>query len=602
MLNGVHFYHATIKRVVSVFGTIFNNIVVGRHSGDKISNIMRVPISYGPRAKFLDRMNQSLNNQKVAIKLPRMSFEITSIDYDTSTKLNKLNKTLTTGDSPGNRTSMYQSVPYTLGMQLNIMARNQEDALQIVEQILPTFSPEYTVTIKGIEGPGSLTDVPFILNSVSFTDDYESDVATRRTIIYTLDFTVRVRFAPDISKASIIKRVETEIADFTNVGVANAEALSSIRVSQDSPSATIKTFVSLIDPDDIQTINLAFEDFTLSGLSPINNVTAISIASGGEADADRVEDEDLILRIENPTFSTSGSGIEAAFDILADGITGAVNSVAINLAGSGYTTSDTITLSEAPFNNTNLVLDIDSVDGSGGITGLSVNSGGGANSDVADTFSPTFSRTVVGATGNGDGLLLKVDLDKTGAVVGTPTIIDGGNGYTASGTETIVATQLGEDSSDSPFTDLVLNITSVDDSIFTGSYIRGGVLNNKPRYVLSTDNTKSISYSGNKWQILNGTEVIANNLSSSVNVPTSGWNMQVGERTDSIQITSTDVGDFTVGEEIQGDKSLGLARVSSSANHIVTVNNLEAEYTDGEILTGLSSGVTRTVFNTEIAS
>ena len=124
MLNGVHFYHATIKRIVSVFGTIFNNIVVGRHSGDKISNIMRVPISYGPRAKFLDRMNQSLNNQKVAIKLPRMSFEITSIDYDTSTKLNKLNKTLTTGDSPGNRTSMYQSVPYTLGMQLNIMARN----------------------------------------------------------------------------------------------------------------------------------------------------------------------------------------------------------------------------------------------------------------------------------------------------------------------------------------------------------------------------------------------------------------------------------------------------------------------------------------------
>ena len=139
MLNGVHFYHATIKRIVSVFGTIFNNIVVGRHSGNKISNISRVPISYGPRQKFLSRINQNLEEQRVAIKLPRMSFEITSIEYDTSTKLNRLNKTITTGDSPGNRNSMFQSVPYTLGMQLNIMAKNQEDALQILEQILPTF-------------------------------------------------------------------------------------------------------------------------------------------------------------------------------------------------------------------------------------------------------------------------------------------------------------------------------------------------------------------------------------------------------------------------------------------------------------------------------
>ena len=184
MLNGVHFYHATIKRIVSVFGTIFNNIVVGRHSGDKISNIMRVPISYGPRAKFLDRMKENLDQKRVAIKLPRMSFEITSIDYDSATKLNKLNRTLTlTANSPNRRTTMFQSVPYTLGMQLNIFARNQEDALQIVEQILPTFSPEYTVGVKGIEGPGAITDVPFILNSVTFSDDYEADIATRRTII-----------------------------------------------------------------------------------------------------------------------------------------------------------------------------------------------------------------------------------------------------------------------------------------------------------------------------------------------------------------------------------------------------------------------------------
>ena len=351
MLNGVHFYHATIKRIVSVFGTIFNNIVVGRHSGNKISNIMRVPISYGPREKFLARINQNLNQQRVAIKLPRMSFEITSIEYDTSTKLNRLNKTITTGDSPGNRNSMFQSVPYTLGMQLNIMAKNQEDALQILEQILPTFSPEYTVAIKDIEGVGSKTDVPFILNSVSFTDDYEADMITRRTIIYTLDFTIRVRFAPDVSKASIIKRVETDIADFTNVTTATADVLSQIRVSADSPSAPITTFVSLINPDDIQTINLAFTSFTLSGLTPLNEVTSISVASGGGADADRVENETLTSTIENLASTTDGSGTDATFDVVINGVTGATNSVSINNGGSGYADTDTITISAAPYDN-----------------------------------------------------------------------------------------------------------------------------------------------------------------------------------------------------------------------------------------------------------
>ena len=121
MLSGTHFYHATIKRIVSVFGTIFNNIIIGRYDGTKMSNTMRVPISYGPRQKFLSRMNQDLGEQRVAIKLPRMSFEITSIDYDTATKLNKLNKTLTPHKNIDKKTTMFQSVPYTLGMQLNIL-------------------------------------------------------------------------------------------------------------------------------------------------------------------------------------------------------------------------------------------------------------------------------------------------------------------------------------------------------------------------------------------------------------------------------------------------------------------------------------------------
>ena len=688
MLNGVHFYHATIKRIVSVFGTIFNNIVVGRHSGNKISNIMRVPISYGPKEKFLARINQNLEQQRVAIKLPRMSFEITAIEYDTSTKLNRLNKTLTTGDSPGGRNSMFQSVPYTLGMQLNIMSKNQEDALQILEQILPTFSPEYTVAIKDIEGTGSKTDVPFILNSVSFTDDYESDMITRRTIIYTLDFTVRVRFAPDTSKISIIKKVETAIADFTNVSTTLVDPLSSIRVSADSPAGAISTFVSLINPDDVQTINLAFKDFTLSGLTPLNSVTAITIASGN-TDADRVVNEVLTDTLDNlAVSSTSGSGSGATFNSFVNIVDGTTNEVAINTGGSLYTTGDTVTISEAPYNNTNLVLNVASIDSTtpidysttslsgsisgtaadfiisktgatytissignstgfavdetitvlgtllggattandatitvtavtageitaasitgtgaeeGSIASITVNSGGGANTDVAATFNPTFSRSVFGSSGTGTGLKLDVTLDKNGTIVGVPTIVNGGTGYTASGTETISASSLGEDSGTGSLTDLVVNIVSVDSSVINGTYIRSGVLNNRPRYVLTGNTNMVISYNGNAWELIQGNIIVASKSTNAFNVPTSDWGFQVaGKDEEAIAITSTDTGDFTIDEAIQGSTSLGLATIISSSNDVITANGLEAEYTDGEVLTGLTSGITRTAFNTII--
>jgi len=230
MLSGKHFYNATIKRVVSVFGTLFNNIIIGRYDGTIMSQTQRVPISYGPRQKFLERAKQDLGEQRVAIKLPRMSFEITSITYDSSTKLNRMNKTISAGAGTATKNTTFQSVPYILGMQLNILTRNQEDALQIVEQILPTFSPEYTVTMKDIEGPGSKTDVPIILDGVSFTDEYEGEFVGRRTLIYTLDFTMKVRFAPDTSSQSVIRKVITDIADFTVVSSADAQSLETLIV------------------------------------------------------------------------------------------------------------------------------------------------------------------------------------------------------------------------------------------------------------------------------------------------------------------------------------------------------------------------------------
>ena len=209
MLNGKHFYNQTLKKAVAVFGTIFNNIKIVRQGTGET----RVPIAYGPRKKFLARIQadtDAATDKSIAIKLPRMSFEITSIDFDTTSRLNKLNKRCLPISGETVKTNVVnQSVPYTLAMQLNIYAKNQDDALQIFEQILPTFAPDYTIAVKDMEGPGTVTDVPIVLTGTSIQDDYEGDFQTRRTLIYTLDFNMKVRFVGGVSEGKIIRAVDT---------------------------------------------------------------------------------------------------------------------------------------------------------------------------------------------------------------------------------------------------------------------------------------------------------------------------------------------------------------------------------------------------------
>ena len=210
MLDGTHYYNQTLKKTVAVFGTVFNNLKIVRKGVGET----RVPLAYGPKSKFLARIEQdsSLEDQKLAIKLPRMSFEITSIDRNTSNALNKSNvKLFDVAGTELSKNVLKQSVPYDIGMQLNIIAKNQDDALQIFEQIVPTFVPEYTVAIKDMEGPGNSVDVPIILNSTSFEDSYEGDFTTRRTLIYTLDFIVEVRFTGRVSPNAVIRIVDIDL-------------------------------------------------------------------------------------------------------------------------------------------------------------------------------------------------------------------------------------------------------------------------------------------------------------------------------------------------------------------------------------------------------
>jgi hypothetical protein len=170
-----------------------------------------VPIVHGPRQKFLDRIREKpadAEDDSVALKLPRMSFEVTSVSYDSSVKLNKFNSTQFGTRTGGNVSVVREGVPYIVNLQLTVMSRNYDDGLQIVEQILPLFSPLYTVTVKDFEGPGSRTDLPFALSGVSPDTQYEGDLENTRTVyMWTLDFSVKVKFVTAVKQIKVIESV-----------------------------------------------------------------------------------------------------------------------------------------------------------------------------------------------------------------------------------------------------------------------------------------------------------------------------------------------------------------------------------------------------------
>ena len=216
---GTHFYHEKTRKAVAIFVKLFNNIFVirkNRTTGATVSQV-KVPLAYAPKAKYLDRIreNQDLDTDtKVAIKLPRMSFEITSIAYDNQRQLSKTNNFTRFGTANTNRNKFFAGVPYVISFQLNVYTKTQDDALQIVEQILPTFNPQYSVTLKPFaDFPDVLEDIPIAISSVSFQDDFEGELGARRTIIYTMDFEMRVRFYGAINTGEVVRDVRAKVFD-----------------------------------------------------------------------------------------------------------------------------------------------------------------------------------------------------------------------------------------------------------------------------------------------------------------------------------------------------------------------------------------------------
>lgn len=232
-----YFYHKRIRKCVALFGSMFNDIYILRKNADSTGySTIKVPLSYAPKRKYLERLleNPDLDtDSKVAIKLPRMSFEIISLNYDPSRQLSKVNKySVVTSNSL--KTKFYSPTPYIVSFQLNIYTKNQDDALQVVEQIIPYFNPQYTLTIKPVDEYPTITeDVPIILQSVTFTDDYEGALEARRSIIYTLDFEMKINFYGPINTGEIIRQIDINLGQM-NIGMNDSDMLTErIRIRPD---------------------------------------------------------------------------------------------------------------------------------------------------------------------------------------------------------------------------------------------------------------------------------------------------------------------------------------------------------------------------------
>ncbi len=215
---GNHFYHSCIKKTVVGFGTLFNNIQIIKkdpQSGVEIER-QKVAIAYGPKNKYLARLEQNADvGRKVGITLPRISFEMTSINYDPSRKTSPILKYLKeSGSSTGVKTQ-YMPVPYNIGFQLGIISKSQDDALQIIEQILPYFQPSFNITIEMIPEMDESRDIAYVLNSINYDDEYEDDFIVRRSIVYTLEFTAKSYLYGPVVNADIIRKaiVDTSLGN-----------------------------------------------------------------------------------------------------------------------------------------------------------------------------------------------------------------------------------------------------------------------------------------------------------------------------------------------------------------------------------------------------
>ena len=245
------FYWGTTRKAIVAFGNMFNGITIDRKdsNGESVETL-RIPLSYVPKQKFLARIQQQpvLDDRPVQVVLPRMSFEMIGLAYDSNRKISPLQQNRSINTTNTTLDTQYAPTPYNIQVALYVYAKNQDDGLQIIEQILPYFNPDYNLTMKTIPSMGIKNDLPIILEGVTFEDTYEGNFADRRSIIWTLSFTLKLNYYGPVNKQGVIKKVITNT--YSNEELTNKQ--STVTVEPDPRTAK--------PGDDLGFLN-TFEDF-----------------------------------------------------------------------------------------------------------------------------------------------------------------------------------------------------------------------------------------------------------------------------------------------------------------------------------------------------
>lgn len=219
---GTYQYNQIMRKSVVGFGTLFNDIEIRKYHDDgSVYQRMKVPLAYGPRQKFLARLTEQPQlTRPNAITLPRLAFEMTGMVYDPTRKQSPVQYCLTEENNEGLKKT-YVPVPYNLEFELNVLSKTQDDCLQIVEQIVPYFQPSFNLSMKLVDEANIRRDIPIILNSITFDDDYEGDFSTRRSLVYTLRFTLKTYIYGPTSDTGLIKKAITKEYSTTDVNIAS---------------------------------------------------------------------------------------------------------------------------------------------------------------------------------------------------------------------------------------------------------------------------------------------------------------------------------------------------------------------------------------------
>lgn len=250
MLNQ-KFYWGTIRKSVIAFGNLFNNIQIDRaNSAGEVIQTIKVPLSYAPRQKFLARISALPESGQANFQtiVPRMAFEMVGIEYDPNRRVSLLQQNRAVNSTTSTVNSQYAPSPYNVQMNLYVYTKNQDDGLQIIEQILPYFNPDFNLTLNAIPALDIKNDLPILLNNISYEDDYEGEFTTRRAIIWTLSFTLKLNFFGPINRQSIIRT--TTVSTFSNVNLSNQQSRYTVTVD---PTTAVRG-------DDIDFVE-SFEDF-----------------------------------------------------------------------------------------------------------------------------------------------------------------------------------------------------------------------------------------------------------------------------------------------------------------------------------------------------